>query len=95
MLGNLLQRKNERLDEQIDKIHERMLVTGPETEGYEKLLDAFERLTKLENETKSSGVDPNTVLVVSSNILAILIIVGYERGHVIASKALQFLVRTS
>ena len=65
------------------------------TDEYEKLVQTFEKLIKLQNEVKGSGIDPNTVLVVTSNILVVLIIVGYEQGHVIASKGLQFLVRTS
>lgn len=94
MLSGLMKRENELLNGEIGRIRNRMLEVDMNSEEYERLLNAFEKLIKLQNEVKGSGVDPNTVLVVSSNILAILIIVSYEQGHIIASKGLQFLVRT-
>lgn len=95
MLNGLLKRKNELLDDEIDRVRSHMLTMDMESKEYRDLVDTFERLIKLQNEVKGSGVDPNTVLVVATNILAVLIIVGYEQGHIITSRGLQFLVRTN
>jgi len=82
------------LESEIDRIHTRMQNVDPEHEDYQTLLNAFERLLKLQDESRTSAINPNTLLVVGGNVLCVLIVVGYERGHIVASRALQFLART-
>lgn len=42
---------------------------------------------------EKKGVDPNTKAVVLGNLLGILLILGYEKGNVITTKALGFIIR--
>lgn len=75
---------------EIDKLEEKLQSTEIGTEEYEKILTALERLNKLK-ENKFKGIDPNTMLLVGGNILGIIIILGYEKTGVIASKAMGFI----
>jgi hypothetical protein len=82
------------LESEIDRIHALMLNEDPKSEEYQTLLNTFERLLKLQDESRTSAINPNTLLVVGGNVVCVLIVVGYERGHIVASRALQFFART-
>lgn len=55
-----------------------------------KKIKNLERLYALKSKNAPKGLDPNTLLLVGGNLAGILIIVGYEHGHVIVSKAIGF-----
>ncbi len=93
MLRNLFKRKPTILDDEIVRVRREMLIVDPNSEEYATLLSIFERLVVLQKE-KSSRISPDTVAVVCANLLGILIIVGYEQGHVVASRGLGLLLRT-
>jgi hypothetical protein len=82
------------LDEPIDKVLSRMDTIEAYSEEYTVLLAQLERLVRLQNDEKSNRVSPDTKAVIFGNLLGILIIVGYEHGHVIGSRALNFILRT-
>lgn len=68
----------------------------PTDEEYEKALTALERVSKLEaDEKKRERVSPDTKWQVAGSLLGVLMIVTYERSHVITSKALTMLNRPS
>ncbi len=60
------------------------------SEQYAKALAHVERLYKLRASNAPKQIDPNTWLIVGGNLLGILIVVGYERAHVLGGKAIGF-----
>lgn len=86
--------KSSILDDEISRVRLKMLGVDPNSEEYESLLAIFERLIRLQKDEVSNRVSPDTIAVVAANLLGILVIVGYEQGHVIASRGLQMLLRT-
>jgi hypothetical protein len=94
MLGLFGREKVSILDEPIDKVLARMDKIDLFSEEYSALLTELERLVRLQNEEKYKRVSPDTMAVVFGNLLGILIIVGYEHGHVIGSRGLNFILRT-
>jgi hypothetical protein len=94
VLKNIKKRKYSILDEEIDRVHDKMLSETLNGEEYDQLLAVFERLVRLRKEERSSRISPDTLAIVGANLLGILIIVGYEQGHVIASRGMNLLFRT-
>lgn len=62
-------------------------------EKYGKLLEHVTKLHKLKAEETPKKVNPDTVLIVSANIVGILAILNYERLHPITSKAMNFVAK--
>lgn len=81
-------------DEAINRVLAELKETDLDTEKYEARLAYLERLNKMRAEESSKRVSPDTKAVIVTNLLGILIIVGYERGHVLISKGLGFVLRT-
>lgn len=82
------------LDDAIDRILVELNEEDLDSEGYAKKLSYLERMIKLRTEDKSRRISPDTMAIIGGNLLGILIIVGYERVHVIGSKSLAFVLRT-
>jgi hypothetical protein len=82
------------LDDPIDKILAKMDKVEPYSEEYVLLVGNLSSLVRLQSEEQSSRVSPDTMAIVVSNLLGILIIVGYEQGHVMGSRAKDFVLRT-
>lgn len=61
------------------------------SDEYKELLKRLEKLHALKEAEAPKKLDPNTALLVGGNILAVVIIVGYERMNVIGSKAMNFI----
>ena len=81
-------------DKQIKRILDDMDMFGPGSDEYDRLLKELKQVMKLKDKKKSKrSIDPNTVIVVASNLLGILIIVVYEEKHVITSKAYSTFVK--
>jgi len=66
---------------------------GPETKEYLQMLSELERLYSLKAEQRRHGVSADTVMIVMGNLIGIVIIVSYERGNVMASKAKEYLIK--
>lgn len=94
MLNNFIKRKPTILDDEIKRVRLKMLDESVNSEEYDQLMNHFERLVRLRKEDRSNRVSPDTWAIVGANLLGILIIVGYERGHVIASRGMQALLKT-
>ena len=87
-------KKESVLEEQIDRCRNDMDQCNAGTQEYDRLLAVMERLIRLQREERSNRVSPDTLAVVGANLLGILIIVGYEHGHVIGSRAFNLILRT-
>lgn len=79
-------------DEVIEKVRESLLNDDPDNPEYQKKIEYLAELHKMRTEElRRDRVKPDTIAIVAGNLLGILILVGYERAHVVTSKGLQFL----
>jgi hypothetical protein len=80
-------------DEAINRVLGELKEADLGSEEYMDRLSHLERLSRLRNEQQNHRVSPDTMAIIATNLLGILIIVGYEQGHVMASKSLGFVLR--
>lgn len=80
------------LEKAIEYIHLEMLMHDPNTPEYTAMADNLSKLYNLRAHDKHEKYrpSPDTLAIISGNILAVLIIVSYEQKHVIATKAMSF-----
>jgi hypothetical protein len=62
------------------------------SERERELAEAELALKKLEAE-KPDRVDKNTLAIIAGNVAAVILVIGYERAHVVTTKALGFLMK--
>lgn len=91
MFGRFRFKKPSVYDEPIEKVLEELRQYGPDTPEYPKMMKHLNKLTKMKAEEGRQRVSSDTVLLVLGNLAGILIIVAYERMHVMTSKATGFL----
>lgn len=77
------------LDRTIIKLELDLQTTEADTKEYAKKVKLLEKLYAIRSKNAPKGVSPDTWLLVGANLLGIVIIVGYEHGHVLTSKALN------
>lgn len=77
------------LEEAIDQVLNDMKGEPSETEKYAQMVDQLTKLYALKPK-KRERVSPDTWATVGANLAGIVMIVGHERAHVVASKALGF-----
>jgi hypothetical protein len=80
------------LDAAMNTLFVKLDADNPESPEYEKTLGYLERMTairKLENTNQK--VSPDTKAIIVGNLVGILIIVAYERMHVVTSRGLSFI----
>lgn len=79
----------------ITELESDMRTKDGDSEEYATCLNRLERLYKLqEKHSPKSRIDLNTLILAGANILGIVIIVAYEHGHPVVSKALSQVGRT-
>lgn len=83
------------LDQAINNALEELKSHDPDSVEYAKILDQLERLYKLQVPTPEPAkpLSMDTVLIVAGNLAGIVAVIGYERAHVITSKALGFIIK--
>lgn len=77
------------LDATITELMNDMKSMDGDSEEYATCMNRLERLYKLKEKNAPRRINPDTWLIVGGNLAGILIIVVYEHGHVIASKAMS------
>jgi hypothetical protein len=83
------------LDEQISRVLSRMQYLEPDSEEYGSTLLRLDKLYSMKNSNSSNNrISADTMLIVGANLLGIILILGYERAHVVTSKALGFVVKS-
>jgi hypothetical protein len=90
----MLRRKTKeksKLDEAIDEIFSEMAGLTSDSDEYAAMADQLTKLYALKEIDRPQRVSPDAWAAVLGNLAGILVIVGYERTHVITSKALPFL----
>lgn len=88
---NLIPGRNPAIDAAKTQLVTQMLENDVDSEEYKQAFDYLNKLAVIEAANARSRVSPDTMAVVAANLLGILIIVGYEHGHVIGTRALSFL----
>lgn len=78
------------LDDNIVELLELLKVTASDDPDYAKTRKELEKLYALRDASPET-VNPNTLLLVGGNLAGILMIIGFEKSHVMTSKALTFL----
>jgi len=78
------------LDLTIKTLEDDMRSMDGDSEAYATCLNRLERLYKLKEKHSKRAVNPDTWVIAGANLLGILVIVAYEHGHVIGSRALNF-----
>lgn len=81
------------LETTIDHLISEMASEEGYSDTYTKMVDNLETLYKLKAEDKPDRVDRNTIAIVAGNLLGILVIVSFEKSHVMTSKALSNLLK--
>lgn len=87
-------RKVNTLEQETQKCLVSMAKMEQDSDGYKKMLETLERLMRLEHR-KNSGfrVKADTLAQIGGSLAGILVIVGYEHGHVLVSKALNYVIK--
>ncbi|WPJ30644.1 hypothetical protein [Streptomyces phage Psst1] len=78
------------LEKEIARLFEKLSNTPEESDDYNKVSDQLAKLYKLQEVDSKQKVSKDQMVAALSSIAGILIIVSYEHGHVIATKALGF-----
>jgi hypothetical protein len=79
------------LDEPIDKLLKEIDRIGPADSEYPKKVEELEKLWKLRAGEPRAKLNWNTLIGIGGQVLIVVIMVGYEQKHVIATKALNLL----
>ena len=86
-------KKTDRFDDELDRLFKYMGNEHPASESYRTMIQNLDILCKARSYKKDRAVNPEVLIAVGGNILGIGMILGYERVHVVASKALGFVAR--
>ena len=81
------------LTDTIDHLISEMAGSEGSSEEYTTMTNNLETLYKLKAEEAPDRIKLDTIAVVAGNLLGILIIVGFEKSHVMTSKALSSLLK--
>ena len=83
----------EPVDSLIDTVQNEMHNLDVDAEEYSRRLGYLERLYELKTKGRRQAINPDTIVMVLGNLAGILTIVGYERVHVVTSKAFNHIGR--
>lgn len=96
MFKNKTTEEHPALDAAIDAALLALQAHDPGSPEYAKITEQLERLYKLKVSAPepSKPLDVNVVLTVAGNLAGIGLILGYERAHIITTKALGFVLKS-
>ena len=84
-------------DLELDRLYGELKLHDPESEEYAKIMNRVKELSALNasehKPDEKKKLDPNTILVVTANLLGIVAILAYEHVHPVASKAFSLLLK--
>lgn len=82
------------LDEAIAEVFSNMQGFTADAPEYKAMVKQLEKLYKIRSHDKTNRVKFVDVLPVIGNLAGIVAILGYERTHIITSKAIAFVMKT-
>ena len=96
MFGRTPKDNVDRLDDVMNDILDELNVTSPGSEEYPKLLGYLEKVDTMRKSKKDKRtISPDTIVLTVGNLLGIAIIVGFERGHAMTSKAYNYVLKSN
>jgi hypothetical protein len=81
------------LDTAIETALEKLNDLNPGTKEYIVQIDQIAKLIAFKEKTTPKRISPDTLAIIGGNLAGILIIVSYERVHIVTSKALGFIIK--
>ncbi|QEQ93528.1 hypothetical protein SEA_GIRLPOWER_29 [Streptomyces phage GirlPower] len=75
------------LEREIARLFKKLAKTPEDSDEYNRVSDQLAKLYKLQEVNSKQKVSKDQLVAALSSIAGILIVVGYEHAHVIASKA--------
>lgn len=84
------------LEKAIDAVLAEMQMVSKNSDDYALLIERLETLYNLktiDQADRPKKISADTALLVAGNLLGILAIIGYEHSHVVATKALNFVLK--
>jgi hypothetical protein len=91
---NIFERKPTAIDIAIDEALAQLSGIKIDTDEYTRMVDQIAKLTKLKEQTSNKRVSPDTLAIVAGNLAGIVMILAYERAHVVTSKAIGFVLKS-
>lgn len=82
-----------RLDLAYDRAVRELNGYGIGTEEYAQILEIVIKLHKMREEEKEASVSKDTIAIIGANLLGILMIIKHENVNVIASKAMNLVMK--
>jgi hypothetical protein len=84
------------LEDAIDNLLSEMKSTDPISDEYGKLVERLDKLHKMKVAEKDNRkrVSADTIVTVGANLAGIVLILGFERAHIVTSKALGFVLKS-
>lgn len=96
MFGRTPNEEDKKLAEVEQRLLDEMIQYGPDGPDYSTQLEYLEKVSALrKSRDKQKSIDPNTLILVGGNVVVALIIVSFERVHVLTSKATNFIMKSS
>lgn len=89
MFNNKLRPKTE-LEKSYDRALRKLDDLDVDSKEYGETLDRVAKLHKMKEEEKPSTISKDTLALIATNLLGILMIIKHERLEIITSKALPF-----
>lgn len=65
----------------------------PDSDEYAKMVEQFVKLSEVMPPEKDNQASADVKLTVAANLVGILMMLGYEHGHVITSKVANFVMK--
>lgn len=86
---------NSRINEAIDAVLSEMAGFSSYDDEYAKMVEQLDKLHQIKSYNKDTNrVSKDALVAAVANILGIGMILGYEKAHVVTSKALSFVLKT-
>ena len=93
-MKNPFKKEPKELELVINDVLARMLRTDPSDEEYRQLVVYLDRLMAMKTNEKSAfRVSPDTLAIVGGNLIIALIVIAYEKEHVVTTKLFGFLTK--
>lgn len=86
-----LDREPSHLDKVIDLALIELEALGPETEQYATVVNQLVKLHAMKTQESPKRVSPDALVSAAASLFGILLIVNFERVHVVTTKALGIL----
>lgn len=87
------QNESNLLEPAMTEVRAKMAASIEDTETYLKYLDILTKLETLSAEKQPKRISKDTMALIIGNIAGILIVVSYEHAHVVASRAMNFVLK--